>query len=66
MTTRTSELEAEIARTREDLADTVDELAARLNVKKRAQDRLTPTVVGAAAAAAVLVAAAVLWRRSGW
>jgi len=66
MTTRTSEIEADIARTREDLADTVDELAARLNVKKRVQDRLTPPVVGAAAAAAVLVVAAVIWRRRGW
>lgn len=66
MTTRTAEIEAEIARTREDLADTVDELAARLNVKQRVQDRLTPPVVGAAAAAAVLVVAAVLWRRRGW
>ena len=60
------EIEAHLERTREDLASTVDELAARLDVKKRLADRMTPTVVGAAAAAAVLVVAAVVWRRRNW
>jgi len=43
------EIEADIARTREELADTVDELAARLDVKTRAQDRVRQTKDQAAA-----------------
>jgi uncharacterized protein DUF3618 len=34
-----AELEAEIARTREDLTDTVDQLTAKLDVKTRIRDR---------------------------
>jgi hypothetical protein len=37
------ELEADIARTREDLAHTVDQLAAKLDVKTRARNRVAET-----------------------
>lgn len=58
------EIEADIARTREELADTVDELAARLDVKSRVQEQLpAPAVLGAAAAAVALVVAVIIWRR---
>ncbi len=36
-----SELEADIARTREELADTVDQLTAKLDVKTRVRNRAT-------------------------
>ena len=36
-----AELEADIARTREELADTVDQLAAKLDVKTRIRNRVT-------------------------
>jgi Protein of unknown function (DUF3618) len=36
-----AELEADIARTREDLADTVDQLTAKLDVKARVRNRAT-------------------------
>ncbi|GAB7007017.1 DUF3618 domain-containing protein [Nocardioides sp. AN3] len=36
----TEQLQAEIERTREDLAETVDELAAKLDVKARAHDKI--------------------------
>ena len=65
------EIEADIARTREELADTVDALAARLDVKSRAQDRVVqakeqasarvqdlrdrPTVLGAGILAAAVL-----------
>jgi hypothetical protein len=56
----THEIEAEIQATREELANTVDELAARLG----GQARRGATVLGAAAAiAAVAVVAVALWRR---
>ncbi len=68
-----AEIEADIARTREELADTVDELAARLDVKARAKARVQelrslagPEVRSAAGIlAAVIVASAVvlIWRR---
>ena len=38
-TPETPELEADIARTREDLADTVDQLTAKLDVKTRIRNR---------------------------
>jgi chromosome segregation ATPase len=37
------EIEAQIAHTREELAGTVDELTARLDVKARAKDRIQQT-----------------------
>jgi F0F1-type ATP synthase membrane subunit b/b' len=37
------EIEADIARTREELADTVDALTARMDVKTRARDRVQQT-----------------------
>jgi MYXO-CTERM domain-containing protein len=75
--TSPEEIEADIARQREELAETVTELQARLDVKSRAQakaaewkDRATtedgsprPEVVGAAVAAVALVVAVVVWRR---
>lgn len=65
-------IEADIERTREDLTQTVDELAQRLNVKRRVQDRLTddrgrpaPPVlaVGAVAVLALATVVVVRWRR---
>lgn len=70
------EIEADIARQREELAATVTQLQAKLDVKARAQhkaadlkDRATtdsgsprPEVIGAAAAALVLVGL-LIWRR---
>jgi len=38
--TSVSDLQADIERTRAELADTVDQLAARLDVKTRVRDRL--------------------------
>jgi uncharacterized protein (TIGR03382 family) len=60
------QIEADITRTREELAHTVDELTARLDVKARVQERVqqtSPTTLGIAAAVAVLVVAVVIWRR---
>jgi hypothetical protein len=45
----TEEIEAEIARTREDLAATVDELTARLDIKTRVKERVQQTKDQAAA-----------------
>lgn len=73
-----AEIEADIARQREALADTVDELQARLDVKARAQAKLaelrdratddsgrpTPAVIGAAVGALLLIGALVYRRRS--
>ncbi len=67
----------DVERTRADLADTVDALHAKVDVKHRARvkahelkDRLTtstgkprPEVVGAAAAAVLLAVGLVWWRR---
>jgi hypothetical protein len=74
--TTPDEIEADIARQREELAATVDELHARLDVKSRAQhkvaelrDRATTDngrprpELAAAAVAVVAVAGALLWRR---
>lgn len=61
------DIEADIARTREELVGTIDELAARLDIKSRARDRLRD--VNGAGVAAVLTAVVavsatlVIWRR---
>ena len=71
------QLEAEIAQQREQLADTVDQLAARLDVKSRAQDKVSalkdsattdsgrprPEVLGAAGSLVAMALVVVLWRR---
>jgi hypothetical protein len=71
------ELAAEIAQTREQLAGTVDELSAKLDVKSQARRRVaalkdsattdsgTPRteVLAAAASLAAMVVVLVLWRR---
>jgi len=68
MTTNPSseQIEADIARTRAELAQTVDELTARLDVKARVRERIqqtSPTTLGVGVAAvAVLVAAVVVIR----
>lgn len=63
----TSDLEQEIRQTREHLGETVDALAAKLDVKSRAQDKVARTDKRPFAAALVLAAgvaaAAVLWPR---
>lgn len=70
------EIEAEIAQQREQLASTVDQLQARLDVKSRAQQRLSdvrdqattadgkprPELVAAVAGVVVLLGV-VIWRR---
>jgi type VI protein secretion system component VasF len=62
------ELEQEVARQREQLADTVDALQAKLDVKAHAQHkaqqvRSDPMWIGGAVAVVVAVGAFVLWRR---
>src|SRR3954467_14495672 len=70
-------IRAEIEATRDQLGRTVDELAARLDMPSRAQERLLrtrdtvvetyrespPVVLGAAAVLVALVAGIVLWRK---
>jgi len=70
-------IRADIERTREDLAETVDALHAKLDVKTRAKDKVTavrdsattdtgkprPEVIGGTVAALLLVAGLVWWRR---
>ena len=70
-------IRADIERTREELAETVDALHAKLDVRTRAKDKVIaakdsattdtgkprPEVVGATVAALVLVAGLVWWRR---
>jgi ElaB/YqjD/DUF883 family membrane-anchored ribosome-binding protein len=62
-----SELEKEIEQTREHLGETVDALAAKLDVKTRAQETIAATDKRPFAAVAVLaagvVAAVLLWPR---
>lgn len=74
---RTTELEAEIEEQREQLAETVDQLAHKLDVKAQAKersqqvaDRATtdtgrprPALVGAVAGVVVLTGLLVWWRR---
>jgi len=60
------QLQADIERTRAELAHTVDDLTARLDVRTRAKERLqetNPTLVAGGAVIVVLVAAIVIWRR---
>jgi MYXO-CTERM domain-containing protein len=70
-------IRADIERTREDLAQTVDALHAKLDVKTRAKDKVAqvknsattsdgkprPEVIAVAVAALVVVAGLVWWRR---
>lgn len=65
----TSDLEAEIAETREHLSETVDALAAKLDVKSRAQEKVAAVDkprVGAAAGVLIagIIIAKLLWPRS--
>ena len=71
------QLEAEIAQQREQLADTVDQLAAKLDVKSRAQEKVgalkdsattdtgrpSAEVLGAAGSLVAMAVVLVLWRR---
>jgi hypothetical protein len=71
------QIREEIERTRADLADTVDALHAKVDVKSRAQAKLDdvkhrattpsgkprPELLAAAAGAVLVVAAVVWWRR---
>ena len=72
-----AELEADIARKRDALADTVDQLIHKLDVKTQVKERATkvadrattddgkprPELVAAAAAAVLLVGLLLWWRR---
>lgn len=69
MTQTPEQIEAEIEAQREQLAQTVDQLSAKLDIKSRASEKLTelrsrPDVLTGAALAFVAVAALVWWRRS--
>ena len=55
-------IEADIARQREQLAATVDELQYRLDVTARAKER--PLLLGAVAAVSIALVGLVIWRRS--
>ena len=71
------QIEAEIAVQREQLADTVDELAAKLDVKSRAQEKVAslkdsattdsgtprPEVLAAAGSLVAMAVVLLLWRR---
>jgi hypothetical protein len=59
-------LEADIARQREQLAATVDELHYRLDVKSRAKERAQeqPLLLGGIVLAAAVVVGLVIWRKS--
>jgi hypothetical protein len=73
----TAEIEADIARQRDDLAQTVDQLTHKLDVKAQAKERAAqvadrattddgrprPELVGAAVATVLLVGVLVWWRR---
>ena len=75
--TSPDQLQADLARQREDLATTVDQLHAKLDVKARAQDkahelkdrattadgRPRPDLTAAAVAVVALVAGLLVWRR---
>lgn len=60
----TDDLEAEIAETREHLGETVDALAAKLDVKTRAKEADKSPLVAAAVMAAGVVLAVVIWPSS--
>ena len=65
----TAQIEAEIEAQREQLAQTVEQLGAKLDVKSRASDKLAelrsrPDILAGAALAAVALFALVWWRRS--
>jgi hypothetical protein len=73
------QMEADIAAQREQLADTVDQLTAKLDVKAHAQAKVTdikdrattdsgkpaPPLLAAIGAVVVVTAALVWWRRRG-
>jgi hypothetical protein len=64
-----AQVEAEIEAQREQLARTVEQLGAKLDVKSRASDKLSelqsrPDILAGAALAAVALFALVWWRRS--
>ena len=75
--TTPEQIEADIARQREELATTVNQLQAKVDVKARAQDKAAelkdrattasgkprPDLTVAAAAAVALVVGLVVWRR---
>ena len=65
----TEQIEAEIEVKREQLAQTVDQLSAKLDVKSRASEKFAelrsrPDILAGAAVAAVAVFALVWWRRN--
>ena len=65
----TEQIEAEIEAQREQLAQTVDQLTAKFDVKSRASEKLAelrsrPDILAGAALAAVAAIALVWWRRS--
>jgi hypothetical protein len=63
----TSDLEQEIKETREHLGETVDALAAKLDVKTRAQEKVKATdkrpILAVVVLAAGVAAAALVWPR---
>lgn len=62
----TIEIEQDIEETRERLTETVDALAAKFDVKSRAQEAVREAdkcKIGAGIAVAVLLVGLVLWRR---
>jgi hypothetical protein len=61
----TSDLEQEITQTREHLGETVDALAAKLDVKSRAKQADKQPLVAAAVLVAGVVAAKLLWPSAG-
>jgi MYXO-CTERM domain-containing protein len=68
MTRTQEELERQIEQQREQLADTVDALQAKLDVKTRAQHkagevRRDPAWIAGAAVAVLALGALVVWRR---
>lgn len=67
-----ADLETDVERTREDLAQTVDQLAARLDVKSRVKHRLTDDrgkpsaavrTAGVVAVVGLVTVAVIAWRR---
>lgn len=56
------ELEADIARQREDLARTVDQLGTKLDVKRQVKQKVDPKIAGAVGGVVVLLLAVRWWR----